>query len=612
MVDSCCAPGCHNSRHAKGRAFYRIPKDPERRQRWITAIKRARSEQKKTERWEPKGNGFRLCSDHFISGDLVLADRGFNVKDSVQSCQSELKIPAFICGKKQLDPVELENTRCLASLRIHIERIIGVLRQKYSVLQSTVPIGFTDIDQENDVTDLDKIVKCNKHPQKTPETILKEQGILSSKDMAEAHRNMDIAKEHVMNIWQILNQSKLPEFIYIILDSYIEMTLKEGECMRRTDSTTGIDIISMNRDTPIPQQLDKFWASEENKRNLQLLVQDMVCNRTCGDATILVSSVVSHDEVLPAKAAGGEEFPDLLNWIEEADARLVVHVEWAACVKQCKKVVVVSNDTDTFALLLHFTPYFQALGMEEIWQQYGTGEKQRMLPLHQAVSKLGVPLAKTVIKAHILTGDDCMSKVGTKHAALASDPVQYLTNFGDVDTVSEQDTELAEKYFVQVWAGARSSMAAETFDDLRQLGCLYDCCIHTIDSLASNLADNEDDKKREQLSPAKADETDEASKSPKISHQCPANPPPPPPPTPFRDSSNKLRTDVKEVDVMIMAATKLHFRIIAIQVKTKEIFLTSVKTGERMPNFEPSSTPTPRTRLFFCTSFSYSCFDKNK
>ena len=37
---------------------------------------------------------------------------------------------------------------------------------------------------------------------------------------------------------------------------------------------------------------------------------------------------VSDDEVLPAKAAGGEEIPDLLNWIEEADDRHVVHVEW--------------------------------------------------------------------------------------------------------------------------------------------------------------------------------------------------------------------------------------------------------------------------------------------
>jgi len=31
------------------------------------------------------------------------------------------------------------------------------------------------------------------------------------------------------------------------------------------------------------------------------------------------------------------------------------------------------------------------------------------------------PLVKAVIKAHILTGDDCMSKVGTKHAAMVSD-----------------------------------------------------------------------------------------------------------------------------------------------------------------------------------------------
>ena len=48
-----------------------------------------------------------------------------------------------------------------------------------------------------------------------------------------------------------------PEFLYVILDSYIEMYLKEGKCMQSTDSIEGIDIISMNRHTPIPQQLDK-------------------------------------------------------------------------------------------------------------------------------------------------------------------------------------------------------------------------------------------------------------------------------------------------------------------------------------------------------------------
>ena len=167
-----------------------------------------------------------------------------------------------------------------------------------------------------------------------------------------------------------------------MLDSYIEMSLKEGERMRRKDLTTGIDIIGMNRDTPFPQQLDKFWSSEENKRNLQMLVRHMVCNQASGNATIIVSSVVSDHEVLPAKAAGGEEIPDLCNWIEEADDRLVVHVEWVVRVKQCKRVIVVSNDTDTFALLLYYTPHLLALGMKEFWQQYGIGEKRRMLLLH--------------------------------------------------------------------------------------------------------------------------------------------------------------------------------------------------------------------------------------
>ncbi|XP_062339342.1 uncharacterized protein LOC134037825 isoform X3 [Osmerus eperlanus] len=70
MVDSCCAPGCQNHREKdEGRAFYRIPKDPERRSKWIAAIKRARSRQNQTERWEPTNNGFRLCCDHFISGE---------------------------------------------------------------------------------------------------------------------------------------------------------------------------------------------------------------------------------------------------------------------------------------------------------------------------------------------------------------------------------------------------------------------------------------------------------------------------------------------------------------------------------------------------------------
>ena len=161
------------------------------------------------------------------------------------------------------------------------------------------------------------------------------------------------------------------EFIHLVLDSYVEMSLKEGERLRRSDEAARIDIIGMGRDTNL-QKLDKFWASEANKQNLQLLVRDIVCNQASVNLTIIASSVVSDDEALPARVSGNEEIPELLNWIEEANTRLVAHVEWAVRVKQCQRVVVMSNDTDTFALLLHFTPHFQALSLKEIWQQYGT------------------------------------------------------------------------------------------------------------------------------------------------------------------------------------------------------------------------------------------------
>lgn len=158
-------------------------------------------------------------------------------------------------------------------------------------------------------------------------------------------------------------------------------------------------------------------------------------------------------------AAGGVDVPDLIklmNWIKEADARLVAHVEWAVHVKKCKRVIIVSNDTDTFALLLRHIPHFMTLGLREIWQQFGTGEKRRMLPQHQVVYDLGMSMAKTVIKAHILSGDDCMSKVGTKHAAVVSDPGRYLSCFGGDDIMSDEEQELVDIYLIQLWVGVKS------------------------------------------------------------------------------------------------------------------------------------------------------------
>lgn len=60
-----------------------------------------------------------------------------------------------------------------------------------------------------------------------------------------------------------------------------------------------------------------------------------------------------------------------------------------------------------------------------------------MLPLHEVHYKQGASFAQGVVKAHRLTSDDCMSKIGSKYAALQSDPVKYLSHFAETDILSE-------------------------------------------------------------------------------------------------------------------------------------------------------------------------------
>ena len=61
----------------------------------------------------------------------MLANRGFNVEDSVS-----LYAGAFTRWKLQLSAQEVEETRKIANVRIHVERVIGLVNRMYQILQS--------------------------------------------------------------------------------------------------------------------------------------------------------------------------------------------------------------------------------------------------------------------------------------------------------------------------------------------------------------------------------------------------------------------------------------------------------------------------------------------
>ena len=72
--------------------------------------------------------------------DMVLANRGFNINESVALHGAKQEIPAFTKGKSQLSPLEVEENQRLANVWIQVERVIGLVQQKYQILNGILPI----------------------------------------------------------------------------------------------------------------------------------------------------------------------------------------------------------------------------------------------------------------------------------------------------------------------------------------------------------------------------------------------------------------------------------------------------------------------------------------
>ena len=96
--------------------------------------------------------------DHVEYGDVILADRGFNIHDDLAICGARLDIPSFTKEKTQLSRAEVEKSRQLARVRIHVERVIGQMRKKFKILQGTLPLSLVKRPTDRGVATIDKIL----------------------------------------------------------------------------------------------------------------------------------------------------------------------------------------------------------------------------------------------------------------------------------------------------------------------------------------------------------------------------------------------------------------------------------------------------------------------
>ena len=92
-------------------------------------------------------------------GDVILADRGFDIGDDIALHGAKLEIPSFTRGKKQLSMQEVECSRRISKVCIHVERVIGLMKNRYTILQGTLPVNLLQHkDADSDYAFIDRVL----------------------------------------------------------------------------------------------------------------------------------------------------------------------------------------------------------------------------------------------------------------------------------------------------------------------------------------------------------------------------------------------------------------------------------------------------------------------
>ena len=96
---------------------------------------------------------------------------------------------------------------------------------------------------------------------------------------------------------------------------------------------------------------------------------------------------------------------------------------------------------------------FLKLGLKRLWIHFGKGNKACYIPIHHIFNKMGYLFCRSLLKSHIGTGCDYLSKVGTKESAPVAEPDSKLKKFGEAVSLIEKQVTEAELYLVDVNQG---------------------------------------------------------------------------------------------------------------------------------------------------------------
>ena len=157
----------------------------------------------------------------------------------------------------------------------------------------------------------------------------------------------------------------------MICDNYIEQSVNFSGGQRQA-VTNGILVCNIGYSLYIPTQIEKFWAFNRNKENLQLISRSFfIKNASENSKCLTVSGIIGDNDT--RKCIQCIQYKDDINnkeninkFIEEADLNIIPHIEDLIQSKNIR-IILLSNDADVLVLVLYFMQYSLLL----VWKNYG-------------------------------------------------------------------------------------------------------------------------------------------------------------------------------------------------------------------------------------------------
>ena len=91
------------------------------------------------------------------SGDAVLADKGFTIEELFGLIGAKLITPSFMGKQDQLSQLQVETSRGISNVRIHVERVIGHFKKTFLILRGPISVDHMTSSDSESITLIDQI-----------------------------------------------------------------------------------------------------------------------------------------------------------------------------------------------------------------------------------------------------------------------------------------------------------------------------------------------------------------------------------------------------------------------------------------------------------------------